>query len=228
MKTVAMAYLLAYAVWTTAAPHHPAIRPPEHAPFSLPRADVLIDAGHGGIDGGAHWEDIKEKDINLAIARQLYLILRGHGVMAVLNRTGDYALSDDNRWHRASRHRRDLSQRGTLPDEIAAGLFVSIHVNWAPGGHGKGAIVLHQREGRSVLLASCIQDSLNRLHRTNQRTKPGDVYYLLRKVDVPSVIVETGFLNNEEDRRLLTSPAGQTRIASAIAEGIILYRCIAG
>ncbi len=228
MKTLTTAFLLACALWTALAPHRPATRPPEHARFSLPRADVLIDAGHGGIDGGTHWGDIMEKDINLAIARQLYLILRGHGVQAVLNRTGDYALSDDNRWQRASRHQRDLSQRGTLPDEIDAALFVSIHVNWAPDGHGRGAIVLHQREGRSVLLASCIQDSLNRLHRSAHRIRQGDVYYLLRKVDVPSVIVETGFLNDEGDRRLLTSPAGQTRIASAIADGILLFRCITG
>lgn len=212
----------------SAGPAAPAARPPEHARLTLPAAGVLIDAGHGGIDGGAHWNDIMEKDVNLAIARRLYLILRGRGIVAALNRTGDYALSDENRWHRASRHRRDLSQRGALPHEIETLLLVSIHANWSPGGGGHGPIVLYQPEGRSVLLAECVQDSLNRLYGTRKRIRPGDAYYLLRKADIPSVIVEAGFLNDEGDRRLLASPAGQTRIASAIAEGIQLYLCIAG
>jgi len=196
-------------------------------PHSLPVADVLIDAGHGGIDSGTHYKDILEKDINLAIARKLYLILKSRGVRAVLNRTGDYALSDDNRWHRASRHMRDLSQRGSLTEEIEAKLFVSIHVNWSPKGKKRGPLVIHQKEGRSALLASFIQQALNRQQNTRRLPQSGGKYYVLNRIKVPSVIVETGFLNHDGDRALLTSPRGQTRVAAAIAEGIFFYRCIA-
>lgn len=192
---------------------------------TMPAADVLIDAGHGGIDSGTHWGDIMEKDINLAISRKLYLILRNRGIQAVLNRTGDYALSDDNRWHRASRHTRDLSQRGGLSEAIEPRMFVSIHVNWSPRGRKRGPLVLHQQEGRSALLAAFIQQGLNRQQRTRRLPVSGQRFYVLHRIRVPSVIVETAFLNDPGDREMLTSQRGQTRIAAAIAEGIIAYRC---
>lgn len=191
---------------------------------TLPAADVLIDAGHGGIDSGTHWGDMMEKDINLAISRKLYLILRSHGIKAVLNRTGDYALSDDNRWHRASRHSRDLSQRGGLSDEIEPRMFVSIHVNWSPRGGKRGPLVLHQQEGRSALLASFIQEGLNRQQQTRSIPVAASRFYVLNRVRVPSVIVETAFLSHPGDRVMLASTRGQTRIAMAIAEGIMAYR----
>jgi N-acetylmuramoyl-L-alanine amidase len=201
-------------------------REPPHIRRALPAADVLIDAGHGGIDGGTHYGDILEKDINLAIARKLYLLLRSRGVKAVLNRTGDYALSDDNRWHPSrSRHRRDLSQRGGLPDEIEAKLFVSIHVNWARS-RKSGPLVLHQPEGQSELLAALIQDSMNRQQKMRKLPETAGRLYLLNRVRVPSVIVEMGFLSNAGDRALLTTHRGQTQVAAAIANGIFMYRCL--
>jgi len=220
--------MLLLAGWKQGAPSPEAedIPPPAHIRHMMPAADVLIDAGHGGIDSGTRWGDIYEKDINLAVSRKLYLILSSRGVHAVLNRTEDYALSDENRWHRASRHRRDLSQRKGLSDEIDPKLFVSIHVNWAPRGGKRGPLVIHQKEGRSALLASLIQDALNRQQRIKRHPVAGQTYYVLNRVRVPSVIVETGFLNHPGDRKWLTSPRGQTRIASAIADGIMAYRCV--
>lgn len=201
--------------------------PGSAARHTMPAADVLIDAGHGGIDSGTHWGDVTEKDINLAISRKLYLILRSRGVKAALNRTGDYALSDENRWHRASsRHTRDLSQRGGLTEEIEPRMFVSIHVNWSPRGRKRGPLVLHQPEGRSALLAALIQDGLNRQQRTRERPVAASRFYVLNRIRVPTVIVETAFLSDPGDRKMLTSPRGQTRIAAAIAEGILAYKFV--
>lgn len=201
--------------------------PPQRVNWSIPTADVLIDAGHGGIDGGTHWNGIMEKDINLAIARKLYLLLRSKGYKVVLNRTGDYALSDDNRWHLTrSRHRRDLSQRRGLSDEISPMLFVSIHVNWSTRGGGRGPLVIHQPEGRSALLASFIQNSLNQHQGFNRLPTEAKKYYLLNRVQMPSVIVETAFLSDPKDRAMLTSIPGQNRLAAAIANGITGYRCL--
>jgi len=192
---------------------------------AMPTADVLIDAGHGGIDGGTHWNGILEKDINLAISRKLYLLLRAKGYRVILNRTGDYALSDDNRWHLSrSRHRRDLSQRRGLSDEIGAETFVSIHVNWSPKGKKRGPLVIHQNEGRSAMLAGFIQDSLNRQQGRFRLPQVAEQFYLLNRVQVPSVIVETAFLSDPGDRSMLTSIPGQNRIAAAIADGIVAYR----
>ncbi|MBW5445142.1 N-acetylmuramoyl-L-alanine amidase [Cohnella sp. CFH 77786] len=196
---------------------------------AIPAADVIIDAGHGGIDGGTHWGDIKESNINLAISRKLYLLLRSRGIHAVLNRTGDYALSDDNRWHLSrSRHRRDLSQRRGLSDELEAGLLVSIHVNWSTRSSKSGPLVLFRKDDASgALLAGFLQDSLNRQQGTRYLPKAAGRFYLLNTAKIPSAIVETGFLSHEGDRAMLTSPRGQTRIAEAIAAGIAAYRCLA-
>jgi len=209
--------LLLLSGWTTV---------PTTIKHSLPNADVLIDAGHGGIDSGTHWKDIYEKDINLAIAKKLYLLLRSKGLKVILNRDGDYALSDDNRWHiTRSRHRRDLSQRRGLSDELNASAFISIHVNWAPRGGKRGPLVIHQSEGRSAVLASFIQDSLNQQQGRYRLPQVAKQFYLLNQVQAPSVIVETAFLNDPDDRMMLTSIPGQNRIAAAIANGIMGYRC---
>lgn len=196
---------------------------------ALPSAVVLIDAGHGGIDGGTSSGQILEKDINLAVAQKLYLLLRSQGITAVLNRTGDYALSEDNRWHvTRSRHHRDLSQRKGLSDEIETTLFVSLHVNAAKSSSKRGPLVLHQTNGESALLAFCIQDALNQLQRTNGQPRQGDPYYLLRSVKQPAVIVEMGFLSNAADRSMLTNRNAQTKLAVTIAAGLRQYLLIAG
>ncbi|MGG3282322.1 N-acetylmuramoyl-L-alanine amidase [Paenibacillus solani] len=195
-----------------------------HNLYPFPQKVVLIDVGHGGIDGGTSYGDILEKDINLAISRKLFMLLRQEGYHAILNRDADYALSDDNRWHRSSsRHRRDLSQRKQLSSEIPTKLVVSVHVNWGKNTSKRGGIVLHQSEGRSILLADIIQDKLNRVYHSHNHITLGKAYYLLNQTQVPAVIVETGFLSNSEDRQLLTSRNGQMQIAEAIADGIISY-----
>ncbi|MGO4109995.1 N-acetylmuramoyl-L-alanine amidase [Paenibacillus sp. YAF4_2] len=195
--------------------------------WTMPSAVVLIDAGHGGIDGGATAGSTLEKDINLAIARKLYLLLNSQGIPAVLNRTGDYALSEDNRWHLSrSRHKRDLSQRRQLTEEIKTTMLVSLHVNWTKDNSKHGPIVLHQSSGESALLAFCIQDTLNRHQQTAFYPREGKPFYLLRRVDQPAVIVEMGFISNSGDRTMLTDPRQQLKIASAIASGIRQYKWI--
>jgi len=202
---------------------------PPHYKRALPSAVVLIDAGHGGIDGGTSSGKILEKDINLAVAQKLYLLLRSQGITAVLNRTGDYALSEDNRWHISrSRHRLDLSQRKGLSDEIDTTLFVSLHVNSAKSRSKRGPLVLHQTNGESALLAFCIQDALNQLQQTNDLPRQGNPYYLLRSVKQPAVIVEMGFLSNAADRSMLTNRNAQTKLAVTIAAGLRQYLLIAG
>lgn len=196
---------------------------------ALPTAEVLIDAGHGGIDGGAHYGSVLEKDINLQVAKRLYLVLRSQGIPAVLNRTGDYALSDENRWHPSrSRHQRDLSQRRGLADEIAVQLLVSLHVNWSRRPSASGPLVLHQEEGRSALLAAFLQDALNREYGSRRLPKVGKPYYLLNLVKRPAVIVELGFLSSPADRAKLTDPRWQQRLAEAVAAGIRQYLWTAG
>ncbi|MBJ6364295.1 N-acetylmuramoyl-L-alanine amidase [Paenibacillus sp. GCM10012307] len=202
---------------------------PHFGQQQLPEAQVLIDVGHGGIDGGTSYKDILEKDINLAVAKQLYLQLNSQGILTAMNRTGDYALSDDNRWHGVrSRHLRDLSQRLQLSREIHLQVMVSLHVNWARGSNKLGPLVLHQEDGGSALLASLIQEALNDQQHTNRLPQLGKPFYLLRQVKIPAVIIEMGFISNSHDRAMLTSTKGQAEVATAIAAGLRKYLLLIG
>lgn len=193
---------------------------------AFPEPVILIDVGHGGIDGGTSYKQFLEKDINLAIGKRLYLVLKSHGYQAILNRTGDYALSDDNRWHNSrSRHMRDLAQRKELSKQVPSEIVVSLHVNWGRNKIKRGPLVLHQNEGRSAMLADFIQHSLGDMYeiRGNRLPELGKPFYLLKHAACPAVIVETGFISNAEDRTILTSPIGQQKIADSIYEGIAAY-----
>lgn len=202
----------------------------DHSPYKpehvFQKRFILIDAGHGGIDGGTSYRDILEKDINLAIAHKLYLLLKSEGIPVILNRTGDYALSEENRWSASrSRHQRDLAHRYQLSEEMPIDLYISLHVNWGRNPNTRGAVVLHQDEGRSYLLAEALQQQLNALHGRGAYHLPetGIKYYLIRKVKQPAVIVETGFISNHVDRELLTSSRGQSLIAHQMKKAILYY-----
>ncbi|MEK5029333.1 N-acetylmuramoyl-L-alanine amidase [Paenibacillus sp. FSL M7-1046] len=185
---------------------------------------ILIDAGHGGIDGGTSYGTILEKDITLAISRRLFLLLRSDGFDAILNRTGDYAPSDENRWLRSSsRHLRDLAQRKELAETLPANVVVSVHINWAASPSKHGPLVLYRQEGRSFLLARSIQDQLNHLYDVKETPRQGKPFYLLNKITATTVIVEAGFVSSPSDREKLCSPQGQEEIAEAIANGIAGY-----
>ncbi|WP_379134664.1 N-acetylmuramoyl-L-alanine amidase [Paenibacillus sp. sgz500958] len=199
-----------------------------HAPHTIlgqGQRVILIDAGHGGIDGGTSYGTLLEKDLTLDISRKLYLLLRSDGFNTVLNRFGDYAPSDDNRWLRSSsRHMRDLAQRKELAETLPTTVVVSIHVNWAPSSSPHGPIVLYrQKEGRSFMLAKAIQGELNGLYGVKGEVKPGKPFYLLNTITAPTVIVEAGFISSPADRAKLCSPFGQQAIAEAISRGIRVY-----
>lgn len=185
---------------------------------------ILIDAGHGGIDGGTSYGSTLEKDLTLAISRKLYLTLCSNGFNAALNRFGDYAPSDENRWFPgSSRHRRDLTQRKGLADALPTSVVVSIHVNWAPNSSKHGPLVLYRKDGSSYMLANSIQDQLNRLYHVNAHTQHGKPFYLLNKINATTVIVEAGFISSSIDRAKLLNRRGQEDIAEAIANGIAAY-----
>ncbi|URN93081.1 MAG: N-acetylmuramoyl-L-alanine amidase [Candidatus Pristimantibacillus lignocellulolyticus] len=190
----------------------------------FPTTAVIIDAGHGGIDGGASYQNILEKDINLAVAKKLYAILQSNGIPTILNRTDDYALSDENDWHKtSSRHLKDLSQRMGLTREIEHVIFISLHVNATTNTRANGPLVLHQHTGESALLANNIQAPMNDLFGTSKHVVPVKTFYLLKFIKTPAVLVELGFISNAADRERLVTSSEQSKIASAIASGVLQY-----
>jgi len=196
---------------------------------SLPPVDVIIDAGHGGVDSGSFYNDLYEKDINLQVAKLLYDELAQRGRHVILNRTGDYALSEENEWlNNRSRHIKDLAQRAHLAAQLSPKLMVSLHVNWARNPRVSGPLMIYQQSPQSLTLAQLIQHSVNELYESGRQPVAGKRYYLLNHSDCPTVIVEMGFITNQHDRTMLVSPKHQRRIAKAIAAAIDEYLLMFG
>lgn len=186
----------------------------------IPKTDVVIDIGHGGIDGGTSYGSILEKNINLDVGMRLYPMYRKMGISAGLTRASDYALSDDTPNH-GSRHRRDLAQRVQVTNRLQPKLLVSLHVNWSNNRKESGPMVIYRRNHEpSKRLAGKLQEELNRVYGgMKSEPIPGKKYYLLRHTKVPAVIVEMGYMSNGQDRAKLTSTEFQKQLAEAIAKG---------
>lgn len=186
--------------------------------------DVLIDVGHGGIDGGTSYGDLLEKNMNLQMGRQLYEALQRMGISAALNRASDMAPSDDNRWHRThSRHLRDLSQRKLVIESLRPKLTVSLHVNWSDNSHASGPGALHQGNAPSRLAARLFTARLDGVYGSKTVPTYGKTFFLLKHAPTPTIIVEMGYISNTGDRSLLTTPAGQKKLAEAMAAAAAEY-----
>lgn len=184
---------------------------------------IVIDVGHGGSDPGKVSTDgIKEKDINLQIALYLkdYLIAQDYTVY--LTRETDCNLYDENV---SNKKTSDLNNRIQFFQKKKAAYVVSIHQNSYPDASPHGAQCFYFEgsvEGKAF--AESIQDSLLNLDSTNTRAaKSSGSYYLLKHSDVPSVIVECGFLSNPEETAKLTDSNYQKQVAHAICSGISNY-----
>ena len=180
---------------------------------------VMLDAGHGGKDPGmVTREGLTEAPINLAIAEQVQRYLELSGAVALMTRADEAALGANKR--------EDMSARRALADNSYADILVSIHQNSYPDESVRGAQVFYNgasEEGRR--LAESIQAALDAgLSPPHARdAKANDSYYLLKETDVTAVIVECGFLSNEEEGRLLSREAYQERVAWAVYVGIARY-----
>lgn len=190
------------------------------------RGVIVIDPGHGGVDGGTVGEyGLLEKDVNLRLSLMLKELLEEEGYAVVMTRDTDTALDSLNQ-SSSSRHMRDLIARAGIINRSGAMLFLSIHVNsMASNPRESGSIVFYgSRFKQSRILAYYIQNELNsikaagrdRVHNTPLR---GRKYYILNTARVPGVIVETAFITNPEERALLATDDFVGQLAAAIAGG---------
>lgn len=185
---------------------------------------ILVDAGHGGIDPGGNRPDIKEKDINLAVALQLKEVLNGYGAKVILSREADEDLSDhcDNE-KISGRYRRDLAARLEIAEESDADLFVSIHANTNANIKRRGAEAFYDRKSdNGKALASAIQAELAKVTPASVKAAPGD-FFVLRRNKITAVLIEIGYITNPDEKILLQSPEHQRKLADAIGRGIYNY-----
>lgn len=189
---------------------------------------IVIDPGHGGLDGGASSGDVVERDITLKIAHDLAKQLESKGAVVVMTREkegdaiAEHAPEDKFPSIRA-RKLADLKLRETITVNENPDVFISVHVNAVPQEKWRGAQVFYHKGGHpdGEFLAKSIQTSFQEnLKNTDREALAISGVYLLKKSPVPSVLVETGFISNDEERKLLTSPKYQEKVASSIVEGI--------
>lgn len=185
---------------------------------------IVIDAGHGGVDPGkVGVNEALEKDINLEIAKYLKEYLDQQGLIVMMTRSEDKGLYSEGA---TNKKREDLEARVALCNKLEADVTVSIHQNSYPEEYCKGAQVFYyvdSTEGKA--LAQIIQSSLITLvDQGNKRVeKANESYYLLKKTQSPTVIVECGFLSNYQEAQQLVTPEYQKLLAYAIYQGIMNY-----
>lgn len=181
---------------------------------------VVLDAGHGGSDPGKIGVNgTEEKDINLLIARKTKKLLKKAGIQVIMTRTKDEMLTGrDGSISKAA----DMQARVAAINHEKPALAVSIHQNSYHEESVKGAQVFYysqSQDGKEA--AQLMQDSLQALDPENHRQiKANDSYYLLKRTEVPTIIVECGFLSNQEEAELLSGAEYQEQAAAAIASGI--------
>ncbi len=175
---------------------------------------IFLDAGHGGVDKGTSYENIYEKDINLAITLKLKEELSNIGAKVILTREGDYDLSTPNA---TLRKRSDFDNRIKLINSYDTYLFISIHQNYYSDSSYGGAQVFYKGNKE---LGTLMQEKLNNKRKIK---KIDDGLYMYNKLKSDGLLIECGFLSNATDRNNLTKETYQLEFVKKIKDTIVEY-----
>ena len=194
---------------------------------------VIIDAGHGGEDPGAvsDYSGACEKDINLTIAKSVEALLKKDGYNVLMTRTEDKLVYPAETTGYTAKRKADLTRRKEFIDSSDASIAVCIHLNKFQKTQYWGAQTFYPHNSdESKRLAESIQAQIKKTaDPQNERAalvrgKPNDLPIMLfRDLVKPTVVVECGFLSNEEDEKRLTTKEYQDKLALAVKDGIIEY-----
>lgn len=194
---------------------------PAFSPLDPLRPVLVIDAGHGGEDGGAiSLSGIPESHLNLAIARRVDLILGLYGAPAVMLRRQDVSLHDASAKTLREKKVSDLHNRVELVSQQQNGVLLSIHQNSFPSSKYSGAQVFFAPTAGSKPLASALQEVLRSAAdpaNSRRASAIAQSVYLMNHVACPAVLVECGFLTNPAEERLLQDANYQTKLAAAMS-----------
>ncbi|MBD2203973.1 N-acetylmuramoyl-L-alanine amidase [Calothrix sp. FACHB-1219] len=189
----------------------PTVSQPGPSP-SVPRGKLLvvIDPGHGGKDSGAPGlGGLLEKDVVLPIGIQVARILERNGVQVVLTRDADFFV--------------ELQGRVDIAERVNATAFVSIHANSVDKRSDVNGLEVYYYDSGYALAETVRNSILNNISTIKDRGTRKARFYVLRKSSMPSILVETGYMTGREDNPRLGNPAYQSRMAEAIANGILRY-----
>ncbi|PSL42599.1 N-acetylmuramoyl-L-alanine amidase [Salsuginibacillus halophilus] len=187
---------------------------------------IVIDPGHGGVDGGASSKSgLLEKDVALDIGFQLRDYLQEAGALVHMTRESDRDLAETDTRRYRQRKLEDLRARKNTINADRVDMFITLHLNAIPSAGVSGAQTFYDpKSDDNKALAHHIQHELvYNLENTTRKAKAIDQIYLLREADPPGVLIETGFLSNAEEARLLEKPSYQNKIAASIYQGMLRY-----
>lgn len=183
----------------------------------------IIDAGHGGMDGGTtSCSGALERDINLEIAQRLEKLLALIGYDTVMTRTNSDSIATEGDTIRQQKQS-DLRNRAAIVNSNTNGVLVSIHQNHFPDSRYSGPQVFHAETGGSRELAQSMQNALNTTLGTTREYKAADGIYLMQNIQNTGILVECGFLSNPAEDAALRTKAYQSRLCCVIAVCLANY-----
>lgn len=189
-----------------------------------PHYVVVLDAGHGGLDGGASANDgTLEKDLNLLLSLRLKDLLEERGVTVILTRNTD----DDTDGLTGFHKKQDLQARADLGNSSDAHAYISIHINASKNRTDQGFQVWYgsgNPDGQG--LANSITETVDRAKictRIRAVKQVPNTLYIFRTVTIPSVLVECGFISNAADLYKLKQEEFRNELCNALCEGILSY-----
>lgn len=192
------------------------------------RPVVVLDPGHGGIDGGAESNGVIEKNVNLSIAKKVRELCVLFGFEVHMTRQEDVSIHDEDKTTIRAQKNSDLNNRLKIMTKDPGAVVVSIHLNKFPQSRVKGAQVFYAPKSQgSELLAQTIQDNMkNLLQPENDRQiKKADssLFLLYNNTVTPAVLVECGFISNPDEAALLASEDYQDQVAFAICWSLLQF-----
>ena len=188
---------------------------------------IVLDAGHGGEDGGAQGNGLSEKDLNLDITLRVATLLRKQGVNVVLTRDTDVLLYDKNSDYEGKKKYQDVRKRLEIANSCENPVLVSIHMNYFSQTKYSGLQVWYSKnDSRSKILANLIQSNVkSTLQENNTRAikESTSSIFLLHNATFPAVLIECGFLSNPDEAHALGDANYRQNLANVIFKSIMNY-----
>lgn len=203
----------------------PAARP-AFSPAEQGKRTFVVDAGHGGEDGGAVSADgTAESGVNLAIARRLDALLTFLGENTLMTRKDDVSIYSDGAETLRQKKVSDLKNRVALANETPNAVLVSIHQNSLPSVPSvHGAQVFYGTVEPGASLALSVQETLNASVNSGNEKHEKQIdssIYLMKNVTCPAILIECGFMSNAAETQKLQEPTYQKQLSVAIAAGLL-------
>jgi len=181
---------------------------------------LILDPGHGGVDGGASTPaGDKESDINLAIALKAESLFAFFGIDPVLTRSQDVSIHDNTCTTIREKKVSDLKNRVALVNSTQNAMLISVHQNTFTDSRYHGAQVFHAHDEQSIQWGTYTQELLRSMLDPDNGRDPApipDHVYLFKHINCPAILIECGFLSNGEDAALLLTDSYQRKIAAVL------------